>query len=89
MRRRSGPQRSFRRRRRLPEVLEESFTDATAALGLPAKYGLRLCSANMVERFIEEVRCREKVVRIFPNTQAAWRLIGALCAEQHEEWAYS
>jgi len=42
----------------------------------------------MVERFIEEIRRREKVVRIFPNMQAAWRLIGALCAEQHEEWAH-
>jgi len=42
----------------------------------------------MVERFIEEIRRREKAVRIFPNMQAAWRLIRALCAEQHEEWAH-
>jgi len=27
------------------------------------------------------------VVRIFPNQDSAYRLIGALCAEQHEEWS--
>ena len=70
------------------EVLEEGFEDATAALALPEKYRRRLRTTNMVERFIEEIRRREKVVRIFPNMQSAWRLIGALCAEQHEEWAH-
>ena len=69
-------------------VLEDGFEDATAALALPEKYRRRLRTTNMVERFIEEIRRREKVVRIFPNMQAAWRLIGALCAEQHEEWAH-
>jgi len=29
-----------------------------------------------------------EVVRIFLNMQADWRLIGALCAKQHEAWAY-
>jgi len=69
-------------------VLEDGFEDATAALALPEKYRRRLRTTNMVERFIEEIRRREKVVRIFPNMQSAWRLIGALCAEQHEEWAH-
>ena len=69
-------------------VLEDGFDDATAALALPEKYRRRLRTTNMVERFIEEIRRREKVVRIFPTMQAAWRLIGALCAEQHEEWAH-
>ena len=31
------------------------------------------------------IRRREKVVRIFLNMQAAWPLIVALRAEQHEE----
>lgn len=35
---------------------------------------------------IEEGRRREKVIRIFPNDRSAWRLMGALVAEQHEEW---
>ena len=70
------------------EVLEDGFEDATAALALPEKCRCRLRTTNEARRFIEEICRREKVVRIFPNMQAAWRLIGALCAEQHEEWAH-
>jgi transposase-like protein len=39
----------------------------------------------MVERFIEEIRRREKVIRIFPNTSSVEWLVGALCAETHED----
>lgn len=69
------------------KVLEAGFEDATAVLRLPAKYRRRLRTTNMVERFIEEIRRRETVIRIFPNRASARRLIGALCAERHEEWS--
>ena len=69
------------------KILENGFQDATAVLRLPAKYRRRLRTTNMVERFIEEIRRRETVIRIFPNLTSAQRLIGALCAEQHEEWS--
>ena len=69
------------------EVLESGWEEATAVLALPPKYRRRLRTTNMLERFIEEIRRREKVVRIFPNEEAAHRLIGALCAERHEEWS--
>jgi transposase-like protein len=68
-------------------VLEDGFDDATAVLALPPKYRRRLRTTNMVERLIEEIRRRERVVRIFPTVDAARRLIGARCAEQHEEWS--
>jgi len=68
-------------------VLEDGFDDATAVLALPPKYRRRLRTTNMVERLIEEIRRRERVVRIFPTMDAARRLIGARCAEQHEEWS--
>jgi len=68
-------------------VLEDGFDDATAVLALPPKYRRRLRTTNMVERLIEEIRRRERVVRIFPTMEAARRLIGARCAEQHEEWS--
>ena len=41
----------------------------------------------MLERLIQEVRRREKVIRIFPNKDSAWRMVGALLAEKHEEWS--
>jgi transposase-like protein len=53
------------------EVLEGGLFDTTAVLALPDKYRRRLRTANMVVRFIEEIRRREKVVRIFPNS-ARW-----------------
>jgi transposase-like protein len=69
------------------ETLEDGFYDATAVLALPEKYRKRLRTTNMLERFIQEIRRREKVVRIFPNMDSAYRLVGALCAETHEEWS--
>jgi len=69
------------------EVLDDGLLDATAVLALPGKYRRRLRTTNMVERFIEEIRRREKVIRIFPNRESAYRLVGALCAEMHEEWS--
>ena len=68
-------------------ALEEGFYDATAVLALPEKYRKRLRTTNMLERFIQEIRRREKVIRIFPNMESAYRLVGALCAETHEEWS--
>ena len=54
---------------------------------LVIKPGKRLRTTNMLERFIQEIRRREKVIRIFPNMSSAYRLVGALCAETHEEWS--
>jgi transposase-like protein len=41
----------------------------------------------MIEWLIVEVHRREKAIRIFPNIDSAWRLIGAVLAEKHEEWS--
>ena len=68
-------------------MLEDGLIDATAVLALPGKYRRRLRTTNMLERFIEEIRRREKVIRIFPNTGSVERLVGALCAAPHEEWS--
>jgi putative transposase len=68
------------------QCLEEGFEDALAVLALPEKYRKRLRSTNMQERLNEEIRRRERVIRIFPNDESALRLIGALLAEQNEAW---
>ena len=57
-----------------------------AVMSLPDKYRKRLRSTNMQERLNEEVRRRERVIRIFPNDESALRLISALLAEQNEIW---
>lgn len=69
------------------ETLEAGLEDAIQVLLLPQKYRRRLKSTNMLERLIEEVRRRERVIRIFPNERSAWRLLGAFLAEQHEVWS--
>lgn len=66
--------------------LEAGFDDAMAVMVLPEKYRKRLRTTNMQERLNEEIRRRERVIRIFPNDDSALRLIGALLAEQNEVW---
>lgn len=68
------------------ECLENGLEDGLAVMALPRKYWRRLKSSNMQERLIQEIRRRERVIRIFPNGDSALRLMGALLAEIHEEW---
>jgi len=69
------------------ETLENGLEDALAVMALPEKYRKRLATTNMQERLNEEIRRREKVIRIFPNEDSAMRLIGAMLAEKHEVWS--
>ncbi len=68
------------------KCLEEGFEDAMAVMGLPERYRKRLSSTNMQERLNEEIRRRERVIRIFPSDESALRLIGAMLAEHNEAW---
>jgi putative transposase len=68
-------------------TLERGFDDATAVLALPRPYRKRLRTTNGQERLHEEVRRRERVIRIFPNRESSLRLLGALLMEQDEQWS--
>lgn len=68
------------------ECLESGFEDAMAVMSIPEHYRRRLRSTNAVERLNEEIRRRERVIRIFPNTESALRLLGAILMEQDEQW---
>lgn len=72
---------------RVAAVVEQGFDDATAVLNLPEKYRKRLRTTNSLERLNEEIRRRERVIRIFPNRQSVIRLIGALLMEFDDKWA--
>jgi transposase-like protein len=68
-------------------ILEKGFEDVCAILTLPERYRKRLRTSNSIERLNEEIRRRERVIRIFPNENSLIRLIGALLVEQHEKWS--
>jgi putative transposase len=68
-------------------TLERGFDDAMAVMDLPRPYRKRLRTTNGQERLNEEIRRRERVIRIFPNRESAMRLLGALVMEQDEQWS--
>ncbi len=67
------------------ELLEEGFDDAVQFMNEPVDYHVQLRTTNNVERINGEVRRRERVIRIFPNTQSAFRLIGAVLMDIEEQ----
>ena len=69
------------------ECLEGGLPDVMALCRLPERFRNRLRTTNMVERLNEEVRRRERVIRIFPNEFSAHRLIGAVLMEIDEKWS--
>lgn len=68
------------------DCLENGLEDTLTCLSLPEKYRKRLRTTNLPERVNEEIRRRQRVVRIFPNENAALRLIGALLADIYDDW---
>lgn len=67
-------------------LLDEAFDDITAVFALPQPYRKRLRTTNGIERLNEELRRRERVIRIFPNDQSLIRMMGAVLMEHHEKW---
>ena len=68
-------------------ALDQAFDDITAVLSLPLNIRKRLRTTNGVERLNQEIRRRERVIRIFPNELSAIRLMGALLIEHDEKWS--